>query len=173
VRLHDTPEGYLQVDKESEMPITSTHSDRLSPATRHFIRHYFEMVAAMFLGMAILGLPAGWLLNTMGTSWSALSTAPMLLLMATTMTIPMVGWMAYRGHGRRANAEMAASMFLPTFAVVGQLWTGLVTDVGVLLAVEHVAMLLSMLAAMLLRRTEYTQHHGRSHAHVAERLVVS
>ena len=25
---------------------------------RHFVRHYLEMVAAMFLGMALLGLPA-------------------------------------------------------------------------------------------------------------------
>jgi hypothetical protein len=142
-------------------------------STRHFIRHYVEMVVAMFLGMAVLGLPAGWVLSAMGTSWSDLSTAPMLLLMATTMTVPMVGWMAYRGHGRRANTEMSASMFLPTFAVIGLLWAGLVTDVGVLLGVEHVAMLLSMLAAMLMRRAEYTQHHGHSHAREGRRVVAA
>ena len=43
----------------------------------------------------------------------------MFLGMATTMTVPMVGWMIYRGHGWRANAEMSASMFVPTFAVIG------------------------------------------------------
>jgi hypothetical protein len=55
------------------------------------------------------------------SSWSELTdTAPaaMLLLMATTMTVPMVGWMRYRGHGWRANTEMAASMVLPTFAAM-------------------------------------------------------
>ena len=135
----------------------------MSASAKHFVRHYVEMVVAMFLGMAVLGLPAGLALNAMGTSWSELSTAPMLLLMATTMTVPMVGWMAYRGHGRRANAEMSASMFVPTFAVIGMLWAELVTDVGVLLVIEHVAMLVSMLAAMLLRAAEYAgDHHGHA-----------
>jgi hypothetical protein len=35
---------------------------------------------------------------------------------------------------------------------------GLVTDLGALMAVEHAAMLVSMLAAMLLRRDQYTTH---------------
>jgi hypothetical protein len=117
------------------------------------------MVIAMFLGMAILGLPAGWALSAAGSSWSALNDdapALMFLAMATTMTVPMVAWMRYRGHGWRANTEMSASMLLPTFAVIAVLGTGIVTDIGVLLIVEHVAMLLSMLAAMLLRPDEYT-----------------
>jgi hypothetical protein len=126
---------------------------------RHFIRHYVEMVVAMFAGMGVLGLPAGWALSAIGTSWSALhhdAPAAMLLLMAVTMTVPMVGWMRYRGHGWQANAEMSASMFLPTFAVVGLLWSGLIADIGALLVIEHVAMLLSMFGAMLLRREEYS-----------------
>jgi hypothetical protein len=50
---------------------------------------------------------------------------------------------------------------LPTFAAVGLLAADVMTDIGTLLAVEHVAMLLGMLAAMLLRLDEYTRHHGR------------
>jgi hypothetical protein len=141
----------------------------MSSSTRQFVRHYAEMVVAMFLGMAILGVPAGWAMSAVGTSWSELHTdapALMLLGMALTMTAPMVGWMRYRGHGRRANAEMAASMFLPTFAVIALLWGGLVEDVGVLLVLEHVAMLASMLVAMLLRPAEYTCG-VRDHARVA------
>jgi hypothetical protein len=131
----------------------------MSSATRHFVRHYAEMVIAMFLGMAVLGLPAGWALGAAGTSWAQLNDeapALMLLAMAVTMTVPMVAWMRYRGHGWRANTEMSASMFLPTFAVIGLLGAGLVTDIGVLMVAEHVAMLLSMLGAMLLRPAEYT-----------------
>jgi hypothetical protein len=61
----------------------------------------------------------------------------------------------------RHDAEMVAAMFLPTFAVIALLGGDLVTDVGVLLVIEHVAMLLSMLGAMLLRSAEYTGHrHG-------------
>jgi hypothetical protein len=113
--------------------------------------------------MAVLGLPAGWAMSAAGTSWSELhSSAPALMLlgMAVTMTVPMVGWMRYRGHGWQANTEMSASMFVPTFAVIALLWAGLVEDIGALLVIEHVAMLASMLAAML-RRAEYSHGHGR------------
>src|SRR5215216_3730078 len=102
---------------------------RISSSTRHFVRHYVEMVVAMFLGMALLGVPASWALGAVGSSWSELNTdAPslMLLAMAVTMTVPMVGWMRYRGHGWRANTEMSASMVLPTLAAIAVLETGIV-----------------------------------------------
>ena len=137
----------------------------MKPGTRHFVRHYVEMVVAMFLGMAVLGVPAGWALGAVGSSWSELNTdapALMLLGMAATMTLPMVGWMRYRGHGWRANAEMSASMILPTFAAIAVLAAGLL-NVGTLLVIEHIAMLLGMLAAMLLRPAEYTHHHAHQH----------
>ena len=133
----------------------------MSTTTRRFVRHYAEMVVAMFLGMAVLAMPAEWALGALGSSWSDLhrhAPALMLLLMAGIMTVPMVGWMAHRGHGRRANAEMAASMFLPTFGVIGLLWAAVVTDPMALMTIEHIVMLPSMLAAMLLRRAEYSGH---------------
>ena len=140
---------------------------RLGSSAGQFIRHYVEMVVAMFAGMVVLGMPAGWALQAFGSSTSELTdTAPALMLlgMAVTMTVPMVAWMRYRGHGWRANTEMAASMVLPTFAAIGVLAAGVMTDIGTLFAVEHLAMLLGMLAAMLLRLDEYTHHHGRAHA---------
>ena len=137
----------------------------MRPATRHFVRHYVEMVVVMFVGMGVLALPVQWSLSALGTSYSALGDAAMLFGMAVTMTAPMVAWMAYRGHSGRANAEMAAAMLLPTFAVIALLWANLAEDVGVLMLAEHVAMLLGMLAAMLLRRAEYT--HGAHAAHEA------
>jgi hypothetical protein len=73
----------------------------------------------------------------------------------------MVAWMRYRGHGWRANTEMAASMVVSTLAAIGVLAAGAMS-IGALLVVEHVAMLLSMVAAMLLRPAEYT---GGAHAH--------
>src|SRR5690349_1974172 len=100
----------------------------MSAPAKHFIRHYVEMVVAMLLGMAILGIPAGWALEAMGSSMDELhvdAPALMLLGMATTMTVPMVAWMRYRGHGWRPNAEMAASMFIPTFAVMALLPAGI------------------------------------------------
>jgi hypothetical protein len=146
----------------------------MSPATKHFVRHYVEMVVAMFLGMAVLGVPAGWALSAMGIDWSAMtddSPALMFLSMATTMTVPMVGWMMYRGHGWRANSEMAAAMFVPTFAVIGLLWADVTGDLGALMVIEHVAMLLAMAGVMLLRPAEYTCGvHAVSH-HVEQRAT--
>jgi hypothetical protein len=122
-----------------------------------FARHYVEMVVVMFLGMFVLMAPAGWLFGALGTSWSRLSPAMSTFAMAMTMTAPMVGWMRYRGHAWRPNAEMAASMLIPTFAVMGVLWAG-VADGG-LGVIEHVGMLACMLIAMLLRRDEYSAAH--------------
>jgi hypothetical protein len=125
---------------------------------KHFIRHYVEMVLAMFIGMGVLGLP----LYAFGTGWHELaieSPAIGFLGMATSMTVPMVGWMAYRGHGRRASAEMSASMFVPTFAVIGLTWADLITDTGALMTIEHVAMFVAMAAVMLARPAEYIHRH--------------
>ena len=120
--------------------------------TRTFIRHYLEMLLAMFLGMGVLG--GG--LAAAGVEIGAVEIV--LLWMAFTMSVPMVAWMRYRGHGWRPSWEMTASMFLPSFAAIALLWIGLVEDRGALIAVQHVAMLPAMLIAMLLRPEEYAGH---------------
>jgi hypothetical protein len=129
---------------------------------RHFIRHYVEMLVAMFAGMVVLGGPAMLTLGAAGvTSAELRSDAPAALLlgMGISMTVPMVAWMRHRGHGWRPSNEMGASMMIPTVGVVGLLGAGLVTDVGPLLMIEHIVMFPAMLVAMLLRRDEYT--HGQ------------
>jgi hypothetical protein len=137
----------------------------MSASTRHFVRHYVEMVVVMFLGMAVLALPVDGAMSLAGTSYAELGDGAMLFGMAVTMTAPMVAWMRFRGHSARVNAEMAASMLLPTFAAIGLLRAGIVGDAGVLMLGEHVAMLLGMLAAMLLRFDEYAHgHHGAAEA---------
>ena len=110
------------------MSLTAPISRRRSSRALRFVRHYGEMVAAMFLGMAVLSTPAGWVMSAFGTGWGDISTEMMILVMATTMTVPMIGWMVYRGHGTRANAEMSASMYVPAFAAIALLWSGMVTE---------------------------------------------
>jgi hypothetical protein len=83
------------------------------------------------------------------------ASAPRLIAMFVTMTVPMVAWMRFRGHGWRPSSEMAAAMLVPTLGVLALLWSDLVTDFGTLMALEHVVMLPSMLAVMLLRPDEY------------------
>ena len=136
-------------------------------STRRFLRHYAEMIAVMFFGMFVLMAPTGVLFSAFGTSWSRLSPAMNMFAMALTMTVPMVAWMRYRGHAWRPNMEMAASMLIPTFAVMGVLWAGLASS-GALMVPEHVGMLGCMLVAMLLRREEYScAAHPHRHARPA------
>ena len=119
-----------------------------------FIRHYLEMLIAMFVGMGVLaGVPAA-----AGFKVDAVELA--LLWMAFTMSVPMVAWMRYRGHGWAPAWEMTASMFIPSFAAIALLWMGVAEERGTLMAIQHVGMLPAMLVAMLLRRDEYSGHHG-------------
>jgi len=53
---------------------------------------------------------------------------------------------------------MTAAMFVPSFLAIALLWGGLVENTHALLMIQHVGMFPSMLAAMLLRRDEYTRH---------------
>jgi flagellar biosynthetic protein FliP len=120
--------------------------------TRQFVRHYVEMVVVMFVGMALLWAPADLLVNTR-------PTGAMLGTMAFTMTAPMIPWMRWRGHDWAPTLEMAASMIVPSLAMLALLGAHVVTDTGVLLGVEHVAMLGGMFVAMVARRDEYSHHH--------------
>jgi hypothetical protein len=133
----------------------------ITPQNRRFVRHYLEMVIAMFLGMVVLGIPGEAALRAVGYSSSELqSDAPAvaLLAMATIMTVPMVAWMRRMGHGWRPCNEMAASMYLPTFAVIAMMGAGALDFMGAM-GLEHVLMLQAMLVAMLLRREEYSCSH--------------
>lgn len=127
--------------------------------TFHFLRHYLEMVVAMMLGMVVLGGAAAVTLDA--GRWHDDAPALMLASMAFSMTVPMVAWMRYRGHGWPATWEMTASMVVPTLAAIALLWAGAVTDSGTLMAVQHATMFPAMLGVMLLRLDEYTgRHHG-------------
>jgi hypothetical protein len=118
--------------------------------TRTLIRHYAEMVIAMFVGMAVV-------LGALAAAGVELDSVEVeLLVMATSMTVPMVAWMRYRGHGWAPAAEMSGAMYAPTAAALVLLWIGLVEDEHALLMIQHIAMFPLMLVAMLLRRDEYS-----------------
>ena len=137
--------------------------------TATFIRHYIEMVVVMFAGMIVLGLPGEAALKALGSGTSELrddAPAVVFLGMAATMTIPMVAWMRYRGHRWQPTLEMAASMIIPTLVAIALLATA-VLSFGALMGLEHVAMLLGMLVAMLLRLDEYTGHAHHTRAAIA------
>jgi len=125
----------------------------VSRSIKQFARHYLEMVAAMVIGMIVLGGASELLLDLPD------DTAVTLVEMAIAMTVPMVAWMRFRGHSWRLSYEMAAAMLIPAAGALVVLGAGIVEDEMALLVFEHIAMFVGMLLAMLLRFDEYAGHH--------------
>jgi len=111
-----------------------------------FALHFGEMTLAMMVGMAVFHLIAGAHGHGAG--------------MLVFMTVPMVAWMWLRGHSWRHGYEMAAGMLVPVAAIWVLLGLGAGESVPWLRMVDHPAMLLGMLGAMLLRREQYTGGHA-------------
>ncbi len=86
-------------------------------STRHwlrFLRHFAIMIVAMYVGMLALTPVYTWISGRLGYPQPEIQL-PVLsaIVMAATMTAPMIGWMRYHGHGWRSVLEMAAAMFIP------------------------------------------------------------
>jgi hypothetical protein len=130
-----------------------------------FARHYTEMAVAMFAGMFALGIPLAAALGVAGvevSEWRTDAPALMLLGMAFTMSVPMAGWMWFRGHGAAPIREMTAAMFVPSFVAIALLGAGVAEEHGTLMAIQHAGMFGAMLAVMLFRLDEYTGAHAHA-----------
>ena len=119
-----------------------------------FLRHYLEMVAAMFVGMVALGAAVRGVLTLAGLQFPAQYPELVALEMAVTMSAGMVVWMRHRGHGWASTLEMAGAMFAPAVALFPLRWLGVIAG-DALLVLEHLAMFPLMYLVMLRRRGEY------------------
>jgi hypothetical protein len=138
--------------------MTTTQSPELAATQirstwRPLLRHYVEMVVAMFAGMLVLG----GLREVLGLSVS-FSDRPgtAYLLMAVDMSVGMTAWMRFRGHGWASTLEMCAAMFVP-LVLVPAVWAGAMGAMT-FMTFAHVVMLVAMLAVLLRRRDEYSGH---------------
>jgi uncharacterized membrane protein YfcA len=123
---------------------------RLSP----FWRHLLEMLGAMLIGM-IAG--AAVFLSIVQVTWEeALIQYPVqaLLVMAVSMTVPMVAWMRYRHHEWRSSVEMGAAMALPVIPFICLVLFDVTK--GAVCSLYCAATILAMLGVMLYRREEYS-----------------
>lgn len=82
---------------------------------------------------------------------------PFTLVMAFSMTVPMVAWMRYRGHVWRACTEMGAAMIVPAIPLI---WLRLAHVIsGPICGLYCAASFLAMVLVMLYRRSD---HRGTS-----------
>jgi hypothetical protein len=132
---------------------------------RRFWWHYLQMVIAMMVGMALTPL-AGLLFQAVGAKAAYARGDVHIVVMAACMTIGMVAWMAFRGHGWRPTTEMSAAMLVPFLVLLPLLWAGLI-GVAAVSGIGHVLMLPAMAGVMLLRPSEYMLPHGHHRAELS------
>ena len=133
-------------------------SDRASAGPRwRFTRHLLEMIAAMIVGMMILGAAVG----TLGEPPGYANLFVEYGLMGASMSVSMVAWMRFRGHAWSDGIEMTAAMLVPMFVVVTPFALGPAGETPgqsdhALMMLAHVAMVGGMVALMIYRRDRYT-----------------
>ena len=149
--------------------------DRTQRKKRRFLRHFFEMVVVMMVGMVALGTAFGAFHQLAFGSGFANAwrdhVGLAVFAMAFNMTLPMVLWMRHRGHSWERGAEMALAMnlpLLPGFVLYG---FGAIPGRGVL-GMQMMLMIPAMLAAMLYRREEYSATHA-AHGHRTRWFVLA
>ena len=133
----------------------SIATERVRSPRRAFLMHLLEMLIAMSLGMVLLGGALEGVLRLAGTSLTGAPAAVQAAVMAIDMTLPMAWWMHRRGHPKRHNVEMAASMVVPSVLAIALHWSGALSSHGTLIA-QHEAMLPAMVGVMLWRYDHYS-----------------
>jgi hypothetical protein len=155
-------------EKESETMTTSAiitkieskHQNStpdLAAQVRRFLLHFMELQILMGLGASICYL-LGRLVSP--SSSFAVIYHPGTYLFAIGdglyLSVPVVVWMIFRGHGWRHSLEMAVAMLAPVAAimVLGQL--AAYAYLLWLITAGYPAMSLGMLVYMLYRRDHFT-----------------
>jgi cytochrome bd-type quinol oxidase subunit 2 len=126
------------------------------------------MLAAMTVGM--IGTGAIFLSIVGAKTWDEVTTGyptQALLAMAAGMTIPMVGWMTYRGMRWRQCVEMAAAMLLPVVPFLCLVWFD-VTD-SAQCGPYCIATIAAMLGLMFYRREQYSSRADSSSSPIRAR----
>ena len=139
------------------MTVHTRPSVRAALTARAFVVHYLQMLAAMGVGMLVLG-PLSMFVEA--------GVEVQCLLMATWMTAGMTAWMAWRRHSWPAIVEMGLAMYASFAVLFPAYWLGVLSGDGVMLA-GHLLMLPAMALAMLRRREEYV--HDRPEGTEASR----
>jgi flagellar biosynthetic protein FliP len=126
-----------------------------------FVRHYVEMVVAMFAGMFLLGGALRAVLAVAGVNYS-MERHPevMILEMGLTMAVGMAAWMGFRRHGWASTLEMSGAMLVPAVAVAPLVALDVLSG-DAAMTIEHVVMFPLMFVVMLRHRDHYLAHgHG-------------
>ena len=137
--------------------ITASRQARPGDYARGFLRHLFEMMLAMMVGMIVSAMI---FLSAVGmTAAEAMREHAVLfvVLQAFGMTLAMVAWMRHRRYNWRSSAEMAAAMVVPAVPLICLRLLDVIS--GPICGVYCLATIVAMIIVMLYRRSEYAVEH--------------
>ena len=127
-----------------------------SKAGRLFL-HFLELQISMTLGALVCYLVVR-LISGVGSFSTAYRPGTFLFAVGDVLflTVPVIAWMIFRGHGWRHSLGIAAAMIVPVAAIIvlGQLTA--YDYLTWLLTAGYPAMSLGMLSYMLYRRELFT-----------------
>ncbi|MGC1213842.1 MAG: hypothetical protein WA890_21585 [Micromonospora sp.] len=140
---------------------TTTRASTPGIPWRRLSWHFLEMVVAMFIGMAVLGMATRLALALLGHADLLDRLEGRVVVMMLSMGTGMTLWMYHRRHPWAGIVEMNAAMLLSFAVLLVPFWLGALPDSAVMTA-GHILMLPAMALVLLHRRAEYANSH-RSH----------
>jgi flagellar biosynthetic protein FliP len=114
------------------------------------------MVAAMLVGMAVLGMGMRLVLTMLGHADLLDPLEVQVAVMVLSMSAGMTVWMRHHRHRWAGIMEMNAAMLLSFAVLLVPFWAGVLPESAVM-TVGHVLMLPAMALVLLHRRAEYGQ----------------
>ena len=121
--------------------------------TIHFLHHVLEMALAMMVGMFA---SAAVFVSALGITVDGAiqdHSIPFVMVMAFSMTVPMVAWMRYRGHTWDRSLEMGAAMVVPAIPLI---CLSVADVIGPICGPYCLLSVLAMVGVMVYRRSDYS-----------------
>jgi hypothetical protein len=112
-------------------PVTTNSASRIITPVGRFAAELAGMCAVMFIGGSALGFAAFEVASALGYPSLAVQEPELSAAIITVcLALPMAGYMAVRGHGRRHNLVMTGSTILVGLVVIGLLWSRVISTNG-------------------------------------------
>ena len=137
----------------------------------NFVRPFLELCVAMCLGGAVLAVVVFAAIPGLFGSPNLRELLPelSLVMIAVILTLPMAGWMRFRGMPWRPIAEMSVVPIASAILIIGMVWAGaapvsaLQIEFGTFCGISCLA----MFVVMLFRLDLYTGRSGEHMGHAA------
>lgn len=130
-------------------------SDSADRPRLRFALRYVEFILVLIIGMMLLGLLVEVLRGAAGLAYPIGIRAAMASVeMGVIMTVIIIVWLRIRRYGWPTALELGATMLVPALVAAALTQAGVI-GYGLAMLLEHIAMFVLMLLAMLRRRAEF------------------